>query len=245
MSTPLPHFTLTNALIQSLDADEAYATCKALAECGLLSLPYPAQTITFSSTQFTTAKGWQGIIEIDSITRYDGSEMPVMATITRFFIDSLGRMKAGMYPQIRLEMHPGHWTELDLSKMDYEAKSPLYDRSNWGNMVSAMASLLVTALNTKNIVQHTKHNKRALTKPGQSKGVFKSGNVIHLSCTKLDLPPAAPGHTGKRMPMHLRRGHVHRWLKGDGSYSVKFLPAILVNKNLGGVVAARDYEVTA
>lgn len=219
--TPLPHFFLTDDLVASMPRPEVVATITALKECGLLKYPYPEFTLAFRPSAFDEECG-----------RIAGQ---MRLTVTVFAGEEFRR--TGYYPILVADLDDGRSTTIDVSDCPVEV------HHGWHQMFSHACCLLVAALATKNTTISTTYNKRAAR--GIGNGPMRMSNgVIHLSRTVIDLPPAEHDSTGRRMPRHLRRGHVHRWRKGDG-YVSKFLNPIWVNDRLGGATKTPQYEVKA
>lgn len=244
---PLPHFEITRELFTAMTFKEVNGTIAALHECGLLSLPYEMQTIRFSVEDVACTPGWGDAslrIEDVYVTMTCSNSITWTEEKTLVMIDSV----------LDCEREDGRlwWADWDrkIWRMDgWKIAEPIPAENlpairYYTDACNVVVRLLVAALATKNVAKTTAVNKRASR--GIGSGKFRAANgVIRVSVTTLDVPKVY-NETGRRVRMHLRRGHVHRWRKGDGTLVAKFLPAMLVNKDqaVTGAVTP-EYKVTA
>lgn len=233
--------------------EEAQATAEALHTCGMLSLPYPLQTVKYSGDAYCRSPSWDSWRPSDEELMSGPEMFSTFAVGDVTFNPADNKIGVTISGKVLVETADGNWFECDLrtglcrpgphTRMSF-THMPAVWLECAKDMATDMTLLLVTALNTKNVVKHTGLNKRASR--GIGKGKYRTGGIIHLSCTTFSLPPTPSCPSGRTMPLHLRRGHVHRWRKGDGTFAVKFLPAMLVNKDkVTGTVKMPEYEVNA
>jgi|GEM_PF-4600516 len=242
----LPSFYLTKDLVEAIDRAEAIATVDLLQKMNLAQFPYPAQTLSFDVDDYFRSRGWcigpATADERAAEARYESGPLAAITCLVTILIK-----EQEVDPNVLIEMSDGAWIVVDLltntvsGPKGVARAAPLEHFEIVTAMMGSMMALFLAALATKNTVQHTTHNPRAAR--GHGKGLFKTRHgAIYISRTVVDAPKVY-NETGRRMPVHLRRGHIHRWLKGDGSHSVKFLPSIWVNAKMGGTPRVPEYEV--
>jgi hypothetical protein len=246
-----PHFELTCDLVNSIARKEAIATVEALSECNLLSFPYPCFTLSFDWETFLTSKGWVGAPQslIDEM-REPGDTIKVTACVAGpvelIYDDKRPALVYSVNQVVLFERANGQWYELNILTGKVDPYNDVFSEGVRGTVDKAIndhVMLLLVALATKTTVLSTSRNSYA--KLGKGFGNMRcagTGHTVFVSRTIVDVPACVATGTGKRMPRHLRRGHVHRWKTKEGHVS-KFLPPIWVNDALSGGDEQPKYKV--
>lgn len=240
---PLPHFELSDDLINAMSDEEARATIEALEECGMLSLPYPRFTLNWSLVAHFGSLKWskQGF---DEVIGSSGNVSEIRAALPKVTVTFNDRNGVALSPNgvLRATVETVVLEASGLSKV-----TDIGDKGSDNILYGEMLMLLIAALATKNVDKQISLNKRA--ERGVGNGKFRGpSDTIRLSVTRLDIPASLKtidGASGRRMPVHWRRGHAHRFKTKDGHVS-HFIPPILVNSALGPApTSGPRYEVHA
>lgn len=118
-----------------------------------------------------------------------------------------------------------------LSKKEIEDKvvKHLWDKAPVLDDLRTVLSLL-QVLNCQNAPTDTVLASPKLNKKRAKRGKPPLRDYRVLRLSKQEIHTASRmGHTGRTMPTHIRRGHIHRFRLKNGDYRTKWLPPIIVN----------------
>lgn len=235
----LHNFTLTRDLCKSTDRQDVFATCRDMASLGLFKLPYPAIWLSFRPDDLWDNNTFN--------TTYDDG-LRISATMHVIVVDEFsigpgGAPETSILQPIYVDRDDGVQFALDHRDPDEAVRMGSMEACR---LCLQAASILVATLACRNVVQSTATNKRAAR--GLGNGVFRAPlpKTIYLSVTSVSPPSFATG-TGVSPRPHMRRGHKHTFLCGEGRTETieRWVAPIFVNSRFSTTPtpAAQHYEV--
>lgn len=253
-TTPSKHlFRISSAAYLAASAEEVQATCDALREAGLFTLPYDFVDI---EVPVDVAVTWTGSGErvgtLKPVHNDDGSILgyrsslgeAVVVRVTGVSIDP-----SAPKPKANLIDYKLKWTSPFADET-----TPLQSEENVAKLSSALSYLLITLLYTKNAVKETRVKKLAKLGIGKKRLDAKYEYVTTIRPPAArempddeEHPPLAdtPGEPTRRCP-HLRRAHWRQQRFGPGRSYVKaiLIQAMFINADREWTKTRTAYNVS-
>lgn len=254
----LHNFTLSSRVVSAANYGVAHGTCVDLEKMGLLHLPYPAIWLTYRPDDFLDDNGWYDQDVPDKKTLKQSITCLVYDALSSGTVGAAEVLQACLGDHIYVHLDDGRERVVYLSHGVVSDQASHVSRElaetlcyEYSKTAVNAAACLLTALATRNVVKHTKVNKRAERGIGNGKFQGPEGTIL-LSTTVLDVPDNLesdaehPANAGVSPKAHLRRGHVHTYLHGQGKAlrKVQWTAPTFVNADPEFVAKARRYQVT-
>lgn len=241
MKLPTQLFVLDRRLFEATSWEEVFATCRALAQCELLDLPFPVVTLRVPSDCLPIS----GPHTDEYITEWnERPKYPDAVTRGRYiyFEQKLDDAFFFEIPNLRWRQDNkgfecdtvklGLGVKLKPTPWDMRAKNDDHDRIR-DFCTNYMAFFLVAVLSTRNVEKRVEHNKLAKLGIGTKKNPLKRFDYV----TTLTVPNCVTERdeehckTGREITPHLRRAHVRQQRHGPNRQFVKpvLIPAVFVN----------------
>jgi hypothetical protein len=215
-------FILDDDLCAAMHPGEIVATCEALSKLGLFHLPYPKVDIDLS------------LFALDRLLH--------CVDPTTLLAQAVHAICHELSPGIKSQTIDAsiHHARILVSDITIDPDSPvtrtLYRTDDtWRNVqrnaitpqsCALLCSALITVLATSNSIKNTSENRLAALGIGTKNK--KKPHSSYRYITRISLPHVStmttePGHTGRHVTPHLRRGHIRNQRHGPGYSQTKVL----------------------
>ncbi len=230
--TKNPHlFELHSNILEKQDYESVMATCKAMEECGILHLPYPAIVIRF----------WlDAMMDNPSYVTQDRPPRQNQAWLTFTALDTLSVVKSlngtdtlqiGHMPRLMIESIDGRTLgyDNDTGAMFTPQGIVQAEPGAFWVMSFVVAKLVVALASRNSEVERTENTRLATGRNPKPSFVDRVGTIY---CSRsLVRAPTITEASGRKLATHLRRGHPHTFRHGIGRAEKKvlFVPPVWVN----------------